>query len=129
MLTLRPYQRASLDALAAAWSGAGGQRLRDGLIVLPTGAGKALVIAALARETLQADPLARIVVVTHSRELIAQNFSELTRYWPEAPAGIFSAGVGRREAAAQVLVCGIQSVADRLDAIGPATSSSSTRPT
>ncbi|TXN61118.1 DEAD/DEAH box helicase [Methylobacterium sp. WL6] len=119
MLTLRPYQRASLDALAAAWSGAGGQPMRDGLIVLPTGAGKALVIAALARETLQADPLARIVVVTHSRELIAQNFSELTGYWPEAPAGIFSAGLGRREAGAQVLVCGIQSVADRLDAIGP----------
>lgn len=119
MLTLRPYQRASLDALADAWRGAGGARLRDGLIVLPTGAGKALVIAALARETLQAEPRARIVVVTHSRELIAQNFSELTGYWPEAPAGIFSAGLGRRDAAAQVLVCGIQSVADRLDAIGP----------
>jgi len=119
-LHLRDYQRASLDALAAAWGRGGADAAAPGhLIVLPTGAGKSLVIAALARETLDETPLARVVIVTHSRELVAQNFSELTRAWPEAPAGIFSAGLGRREAGAQVLVCGIQSVADRLDAVGP----------
>ncbi|MGT2478445.1 hypothetical protein ACU4GR_05095 [Methylobacterium oryzae CBMB20] len=63
-----------------------------------------------------------MAIVTHSRELVAQNFSELTGFWPEAPAGIFSAGLGRREAGAQVLVCGIQSVAGRIDAVAPATS-------
>ncbi|KNY21172.1 DEAD/DEAH box helicase [Methylobacterium sp. ARG-1] len=120
MLRLRDYQRASLDALAAAWGRGGGDAAAPGhLVVLPTGAGKALVIAALAQEMVTQDPLARVAIVTHSRELVAQNFSELTRYWPEAPAGIFSAGLGRREAGAQVLVCGIQSVADWLDAVGP----------
>ncbi|GJD58629.1 DEAD/DEAH box helicase [Methylobacterium dankookense] len=119
MLQLRDYQRASLDALQAAWGGAGGSRLRDGLIVLPTGAGKSLVIAALARASLERAPEARIVVVTHSRELIAQNHRELVASWPEAPAGIFSAGLGRREAEARILVCGIQSVWDKLGAIGP----------
>jgi DNA repair protein RadD len=119
-LRLRDYQRASLDALAVAWGRGEVDAAAPGhLIVLPTGAGKSLVIAALARETLDENPLARVVIVTHSRELVAQNFSELTRAWPEAPAGIFSAGLGRREAGAQVLVCGIQSVADRLDAVGP----------
>lgn len=119
-MRLRDYQRASLDALAAAWGRGGADAAAPGhLIVLPTGAGKSLVIAALARATLADDPLARVAIVTHSRELVAQNFSELTRAWPEAPAGIFSAGLGRREADAQVLVCGIQSVADRLDAVGP----------
>jgi DNA repair protein RadD len=119
-LRLRDYQRASLDALAAAWGRGGADAAAPGhLIVLPTGAGKSLVIAALARETLDENPLARVAIVTHSRELVAQNFSELTRAWPEAPAGIFSAGLGRREVGAQVLVCGIQSVADRLDAVGP----------
>ncbi|WP_267426620.1 DEAD/DEAH box helicase [Methylobacterium sp. GC_Met_2] len=119
-LHLRDYQRAGLDALAAAWARGGVDAAAPGhLIVLPTGAGKSLVIAALARETLADNPLARVVIVTHSRELVAQNFSELTRAWPEAPAGIFSAGLGRWEAGAQVLVCGIQSVAERLDAVGP----------
>jgi len=116
VLRLRDYQRASLDALQAAWGRGGETGL---LVVLPTGAGKALVIAALARETLAQNPLARVAIVTHSRELVAQNHAELLRHWPEAPAGIFSAGLGRREAGAPVLVCSIQSVADRLEAVGP----------
>ena len=43
MLRLREYQRAALDALDCHWDQGGG----PGLVVLPTGAGKALVIAAL----------------------------------------------------------------------------------
>lgn len=113
-MELRPYQRASLDALYASWRTQAG----DGLIVLPTGAGKAFVIAALVRETLLRDPTARIAVVTHTRELIAQNQRELVTTWPEAPAGIYSAGLNRRETGTQVLFCGIQSVWNRLDAIG-----------
>ena len=108
-MDLRPYQRASLDALYASWARQEG----PGLIVLPTGAGKSLVIAALVREMLDRAPRHRIVVVTHSRELIAQNHRELLALWPEAPAGIYSAGLGRRDAGAQVLFCGIQSIWNR----------------
>jgi DNA repair protein RadD len=114
MLQLRPYQRASLDALEASWKRGG----RNDLIVLPTGAGKALVIAALVREALAGDPAQRIAIVTHTRELIAQNHQELLAYWPEAPTGLYSAGLGRHEAEAQILFCGIQSVSHRVDEIG-----------
>lgn len=113
-MDLRPYQRASLDALYASWRMASG----DGLIVLPTGAGKAFVIAALVREVIERRPGMRVAVVTHTRELIAQNHRELLTTWPEAPAGIYSAGIGRRDTDAQILFCGIQSVWNRLDAIG-----------
>ncbi|GEO98353.1 DEAD/DEAH box helicase [Methylobacterium haplocladii] len=115
MLQLRPYQRAALDALDAHWRDGGG----GGLIVLPTGAGKALVIAALVRETMRRAAGTRIAIVTHVRELIVQNHRELMGYWPEAPAGIFSAGVGRRDAEAPILFCGIQSVRDRVEALAP----------
>ncbi|MGU3469451.1 DEAD/DEAH box helicase family protein, partial [Methylobacterium sp. C33D] len=72
MLRLRDYQRASLDALSAAWARGGADDAAPAhLIVLPTGAGKALVIAALAREALEENPLARVAIVTHSRELVA----------------------------------------------------------
>ena len=114
MLRLREYQRAALDALDRHWDQGGG----PGLVVLPTGAGKALVIAALIREWLERVPGARICVLTHVRELVVQNHGELLAYWPEAPAGIFSAGVGRREADAQVVFCSIQSVRDRADLFG-----------
>ncbi len=115
MLRLRDYQRAALDALDRHWSEGGG----PGLVVLPTGAGKALVIAALIREWLEGAPDARLCVVTHVRELVAQNHAELMAYWPHAPAGLYSAGLGRREGQAQILICSIQSVRDRMETLAP----------
>lgn len=114
MLTLRGYQRESLDALYAYWSKGGG----NGLIVLPTGAGKSLVLAALCQELLEGFPNLRIACVTHVKELIAQNFSELLRLWPSASAGIYSAGIGRRDARARILFCGIQSVWNKTRLLG-----------
>jgi superfamily II DNA or RNA helicase len=46
---------------------------------------------------LKAFPDQRILVVTHVRELIEQNHGELMRLWPEAPAGIYSAGLKQRD--------------------------------
>jgi DNA repair protein RadD len=112
--TLRPYQRASLDALYVYWA----QGRGNALIVLPTGAGKSLVLAALCQEILRDYPTLRIAIVTHVRELISQNFIELLRLWPAAPAGIYSAGIGRRDARSKILFCGIQSVWKRTREIG-----------
>lgn len=112
--TLRPYQRESLDALYAYWDAGGG----NPLIVLPTGAGKSLVIATLAQELLAQWPTLRIGVVTHVKELIKQNFLELMRAWPAAPAGIYSAGLGRRDMHSRILFCGIQSVHRKAKQLG-----------
>lgn len=106
MLTLRPYQRESVDALYAYWQNGGG----NGLIVIPTGGGKSLIIATLVRELIAQWPAMRIIVVTHTRELVAQNFQELMRYWPQAPAGINSAALGRRDKRSQILFASIQSI-------------------
>ncbi|MBX6324341.1 MAG: DEAD/DEAH box helicase, partial [Rhodospirillaceae bacterium] len=61
-------------------------------------------------EVLAQWPDQRILIVTHVRELIAQNYAELVRLRPEAPAGIYSAGLGRRDLGAHVLFAGIQSI-------------------
>lgn len=114
MLELRPYQRESLDALYSYWEGGGG----NGLIVLPTGAGKALVIAKLIEELLRDYPGLRIVNITHSAPLVEQNFKEYIGLSPFAPAGIYSASLGHRDARAQVLFCNIQSVAKRVEMLG-----------
>jgi DNA repair protein RadD len=115
MFELRNYQRDALDAQHAYWDKGGG----NSLIVLPTGSGKSLVMAALCQEVLRHYPTMRIAVATHVRELIAQDYDELKALWPGAPAGIYSAGLKRRDAKARILFCGIQSVWDRLDEIGP----------
>jgi DNA repair protein RadD len=106
MLTLRPYQSAARDALFAYWANNGG----NGLIVLPTGAGKTIVLASICQQILEQYPTMRLGVITHVRELIDQNEKGLLRLWPEAPAGVYSAGLKRRDAQAQILFMGIQSV-------------------
>ena len=114
MLELRYYQRASLDALYSYWAEGGG----NGLIVLPTGAGKALVIAKLIEELLSDYPDMRILNVTHDSRLVEQNFKEFIGLMPFAPAGIYSAGLKRRDARAQVLFCGVQSVWNKVEQLG-----------
>ncbi|WP_271025312.1 DEAD/DEAH box helicase family protein [Rhizobium sp. RCAM05973] len=114
MLDLRYYQREALDSLYNYWRDDGG----NGLIVLPTGAGKALVIAKLIEELLADYRDMRILNVTHSAPLVGQNYKEFLGLLPFAPAGIYSAGLGRRDARAQVLFCGIQSVWNKVEQIG-----------
>jgi DNA repair protein RadD len=105
-LQLRPYQRAAIDAIYDYFAVATGHPL----LVLPTASGKSLVAAAFIQEVLAQWPDERIIILTHVRELITQNFSELIRLWPEAPAGVYSAGLNRRDVQAQILFAGIQSV-------------------
>jgi DNA repair protein RadD len=113
-MELRYYQRESLDALYNYWADGGG----NGLIVLPTGAGKALVVAKLIEELLADYPDMRIINVTHSKTLVEQNFKEFVGISPWTPAGLYSAGLGKKDAHAQVLFAGIQSIYNKTGQIG-----------
>ena len=83
MIELRDYQRAAIDALYA-WFRAG---RGSPLVVAPTGSGKSVILAEFARSAVVGYPETRILIVTHVRELIAQNHAALIRLWPDAPAG------------------------------------------
>jgi DNA repair protein RadD len=106
MMELRSYQRGAIDALYDYF----GQHTGNPLVVMPTGTGKSVVIAGFIREALATYPDTRILMLTHVKELIAQNFQALLRVWPQAPAGIYSAGLSRRDIHAQILFAGIQSI-------------------
>jgi len=105
-LSLRPYQRAAIDALYDYF----GSNTGNPLVVMPTGTGKSLCIAGFIREAIAAYADTRVLVLTHVKELISQNCQALLRAWPEAPAGIYSAGLSRRDIHAQILFAGIQSI-------------------
>ncbi len=105
-LSLRPYQSAAIQGIYNYFQDEAG----NPLIVIPTAGGKSLVMASFIEGVLRAYPDQRILIVTHVRELIEQNYLELTRLWPEAPAGIYSAGLKKREIRAQILFAGIQSI-------------------
>ncbi|MBF0629344.1 MAG: DEAD/DEAH box helicase family protein, partial [Magnetococcales bacterium] len=70
MLTLRAYQREAIDAIYAYFQ----EETGNPLIVIPTAGGKSLVMACFIQEAIQFYPDTRILVVTHVRELISQNF-------------------------------------------------------
>ena len=114
MLTLRPYQEAAIAAIYKYYEENSG----NCCVVIPTAGGEALGMASFIEGVLKAWPDQRILIVTHVRELIAQNHAEMIGLWPEAPAGIYSAGLGKREAQARVLFAGIQSIHRRAHEIG-----------
>lgn len=60
----------------------------------------------------------RIVNATHVVELVEGNFKELIDYSPFAPAGIFAASLGRRDAHSQIVFSQIQTVYNKAKAIG-----------
>jgi DNA repair protein RadD len=82
MYELRPYQRQAVDAAVAFFDS---PTKGNGLIVLPTGAGKSLVIANIA---YRLD--APVLIFQPSKEILEQNYHKLLAYGV-LDAGIFSA--------------------------------------
>lgn len=74
------------------------------MIVLPTGAGKSLVIAELARIAN-----GRVLALAHVKELVEQNYEKYKNYGLEA--GIFSASLGKKDWDEKAIFGSIQSVA------------------
>lgn len=100
---LRPYQ---LEAVAATLNHFRRSQ-QPAVIVLPTGAGKSLVIAELARLAR-----GRVLVLAHVKELVAQNHSKYCALGLEAD--IFAAGLARKESQSKVVFGSVQSVARNL---------------
>ena len=84
---LRPYQKQASDAAVAAFTS---KRESNGLLILPTGAGKSLVIADIAHRL--DGPL---LILQPSKEILEQNFAKLQSYgcWD---CDVYSASVGRK---------------------------------
>lgn len=80
------------------------------IAALPTGTGKSLVIAMFITRALKEYPQTRILALTHVKELIEQNANKLLDFWPNAPLGIYSAGLRQRDIGNPVLFGGVQSV-------------------
>ncbi|UAB76983.1 DEAD/DEAH box helicase [Erythrobacter sp. SCSIO 43205] len=105
-LVLRPYQERCLADLWHWFE----RHTGNPLAVLPTGAGKSLVIAEWCKGVCQVDPSAGILILAHVRELIQQNAAEMIGLWPDAPVGIYAAGLNRREMGKAITFASIQSI-------------------
>lgn len=100
MYTLRPYQQQAVNSVVSFF-----QKKQDpAVVVLPTGAGKSLVIAEMARIAK-----GRVLVLAHVKELVEQNHGKYVSY--ELDAGVYSAGLNQKDVSNKVVFGSIQSVA------------------
>jgi len=101
---LREYQQEAVSSVLKHFR----KTNESAVIVLPTGSGKSLVIAELARLAKR-----KILVLTHVKELVEQNHQKYESYG--VTAGIYSAGLKLKETQHQVTFASIQSAARNLD--------------
>jgi DNA repair protein RadD len=100
---LRDYQQDAVSATIKHFR----KTNESAVIVLPTGSGKSLVIAELARLANR-----KILILTHVKELVEQNHQKYESYG--LTAGIYSAGLKKKENQYQVTFASIQSAARNL---------------
>lgn len=103
---LRDYQRWCLDKLYA-WLN--NNILGNPLLCLPTGTGKANIIASICHELLDKYPAMKIMMCVHSKTLVDQNAKRLKRLWPDAPIGIYAAGLKKKQSSMPITFASIQS--------------------
>lgn len=116
-LQLRYYQDESVDGLFRFFHEHKDVN-ENPIVALPTGTGKSIVIAEFILRSLTQWPSTRIMIATHVKELVDQDHKELLELWPTAPAGIYSAGLKRRDTHLPITFCGIASVAHRTEDFG-----------
>lgn len=113
-MQLRDYQQRAHD-MTLDWLS-----VNDGnvCVELATGSGKSLVIAHFCQWALQNYPETQILILSHVKEILEQNANKIKALWPNAPMGIFSAGMRRKQLGEPITLAGIQSVRNRAQEIG-----------
>ena len=105
-LELRPYQNAAKKAVFNYFKTGGSGHP---LVVAPTGSGKSIIIAGLCAEIFERWPEEKVLIVTHTQEIIQQDSKALRKFLPYGKVGIYSQGLGSKDVE-QFTVAGIQSV-------------------
>lgn len=88
------------------------------LIALPTASGKSCIPALFIERVMRRWPNQKFILVTHVKELIRQNAEKMFEVWANAPLGVYSAGLKRRDVVAPIIYGGIQSMIKIAEAFG-----------
>jgi len=106
IISLRDYQNEMTDKTIEYLRT---HRDKNPVISAATGTGKSIVIASLAQRIARKNGV-RILVATHSEELVDQNAAKLKAIWHGADIGIYAAGLGSKEIDNQIVFGMIQSL-------------------
>lgn len=106
LLRLRDYQKQAIEAVED-WLRAEPENQRPA-VVLPTGGGKTVVFAHLAKMTLDARPDKRVLVLVHTDELVRQAVKKINDHAPGLRVGVVKAK--ENDVTADVIVGSVQTL-------------------
>jgi len=105
--TLYPHQEAAVNSVFDFFNHSPNSKP---LIVAPVGAGKSLIMAEFIKRVHDIAPRTKIVVLTHVKELLEQNYAELLGQYQNVDAGFYCAGLGQKTTHHDVTFASIQSI-------------------
>jgi len=114
-ITDREYQTAAVWSIFEYFKAGG---TGNPLVAMPTGTGKSVVIGRFIQNVYKNWPNQKLLMLTHVKELIQQNYEKLITLWPAAPVGVYSAGLGRKELNCRITCAGIASIAKQAHLLG-----------
>ena len=106
MIKLREYQE---EGITRIWEYYASGKRGNVLLAWPTGTGKSVVPAIFIERIMHYYPNQRFLLLTHVSTLISQNAEVMREVWPNAPLGIFSAGLKQKQPFFPIVYAGIQS--------------------
>lgn len=114
-MKLREYQSRILDDL---WDWFHKHDTGNPIVNAVVGAGKSVLIAALAQRAMTEYPGTRILVIVHQKELLQQNLEKIKSVWPGANVGIHSASVGKKDLHNDIIYATIGSIYKKAHLLG-----------
>lgn len=115
IITPRSYQN---DAIGSLFKYFDENEEGNPIVAAPCGTGKAVIIGGFLDRVFAQWSNQKIIVATHVKELVKQNHAKLLNMWPQAPAGIYSSGLRKRDIHNNVIFAGIGSIAKRANEFG-----------
>ncbi len=106
-MILRDYQSAAVQSV---WDYLE-EKEGNPVVVIPTGGGKTPVLATLASHAVR-EWQGRVLIISHVKELLEQSADKLSAIAPDISFGVYSAGLGRSDTEHDVIIGGIQSMAN-----------------
>jgi len=106
MITLRKYQQEAINSVFNYfYQGNKG----NPLVVAPTGSGKSIIIGGFCKQVMEQWGEQRILVVSHVKEILEQDYEKIKEMCPRVDIGLYSAGLGKKHIG-KITVAGIQSI-------------------
>lgn len=111
MITLRPYQEEAINSIFKYWQKTANRG--NPVVVMPVGSGKSPTMAGFIKRCYDkfGTRMSKVLVITHVKELIEQDYEAIVDFWPGAPLGVYSASLNKKQTDNRIICCGVQSIA------------------